>query len=281
MLEEQKLTGGKRAIVDYARKLVINLLIPAFNIIGFAGYAQLVAHLCALAPDVLKSRTLTLVDKAMGSHAKKFHYRGSTFLFDCSFCDEHIKDGSYAFGLIREIFIRDCYLRFHPEAFTNSKTVVDLGANRGVFSVLMANHAKKVVSVEVQPVFAPVIAHNMAINGFSNYATETAFVGYGGDYSGTKGSTITLDELFDKYSLEAVDFLKIDIEGSEFGLFRSPSWLMRVQRLSMEVHPAFGPPADIIAILKEHGFSTIITDETFRVTSGLSQASFIYASRIF
>jgi hypothetical protein len=281
LLEEQKLTGGKCAFVDYARKLVINLLIPAFNIIGFAGYAQLVARLFALAPEVLKSRTLTLVDKAMGSHAKKFHYRGSTFLFDCSFCDEHIKDGSYAFGLIREIIIADCYLRFHPEAFKNSKIVVDLGANRGVFSVLMANHAKKIVSVEVQPVFVPVIAHNMAINGFSNYAIETAFVGDGGDYSGTKRSTTTLDELFDKYSLETVDFLKIDIEGSEFGIFRSPSWLMRVKRLSMEVHHAFGSPADIIAVLKGHGFLTIITDKTFRATSSSPRASFIYASRIF
>lgn len=265
--------------MDYAREMVIDLLIPAFNIIGIAGYAQLVAHLCALAPDVLKSRTLTLVDKAMGSHVKKFHYRGSTFLFDCSFCDEHIQDGSYAFGLIREIFIRDCYLRFHPEAFNNSRNVVDLGANRGVFSVLMANHAKKVLSVEVQPVFAPVIAHNMAINGFSNYVVETAFVGYGGDYSGIKRSTTTLDELFDKYSLETVDFLKIDIEGSEFAIFRSPSWLRRVKRVSMEVHSAFGSPDDILVVLKKNRFSTFVTDETFRPNSDSQRASFIYASR--
>ena len=47
----------------------------------------------------------------------------------------------------------------------------------------------------------------------------------------------TVEEVMDAHDLDHIDFLKMDIEGAEFRIFRdSTRWLERVDNLAMEVH---------------------------------------------
>src|SRR5690349_221358 len=159
-------------------KLRNNLLSRnALSVLGAGQYARYLATFALRLPDIVRCGDLRPVDEAMGGSSRQFHYRGRDFLFDCAFCDEHVKDGSFAFGLAREIYIRDCYLKWHNAALLdNLSTVIDLGANRGAFSALMAVLSQSVISVEARPQFHPVLRHNIDLNHPRRYGIEIAIV---------------------------------------------------------------------------------------------------------
>lgn len=229
-------------------------------------------------PRIVHSRDLRLLDQAIGLKAKRFSYRNSQFYFDCRFCDEHIQDGSFAFGIAREIYIRDCYFKFHPSTvYESARTVIDLGANRGGFSALMAPRADFVLSVEAKAEFIPVIHHNMALNGFANYVIECGFVGSGGSLNETGFPKLKIDELLNRHHLTSVDLIKLDIEGSEFDIFSSPSWLRHVNAISMEIHPDHGDPNLVLDALRHHGFKYVTSDENLKRITDVTNASFVYA----
>ncbi len=263
------------------QKLQNNVLTSsAVAVLGGAKYARFVAEVAVHLPAVIRDGSLRPVDAAMGSNTERFHYRGTEFLFDCRYCDEQIREGDFSFGLAREIYIRDCYFKYQPAAvYADSRIVMDLGANRGAFSVLMAARADFVLSVEAQRQFIPIIEHNMRKNGFSNYAVEEAFVGAGGLLGEGGLRTVSIGELLRRHRIERIDFMKIDIEGSEFVLFGSPDWLGCVRALSMEVHPEFGDPELIIDKLQGRGFLVEAADENLDRLSDVAKANFIYAWR--
>jgi hypothetical protein len=158
---------------------------------------------------------------------------------------------------------------------------MDLGANRGAFSVLMASRAEFVLSVEAQEQFVPVIQHNMQRNGYQNYTIQVGFVGAGGSLATASGSAphLTVHELLHCYNLRQVDLLKIDIEGSEFGLFNSSDWLQHVNAISMEIHPSYGDASIVLGPLKQNGFTFVIADENVKRVTDVKSANFIYAWR--
>jgi hypothetical protein len=257
-----------------------NLSWQAIRVLGLAEYLRFLYLFFSNLPAIFAQRVLTTVDKGMGSKPLQINYQGTKFVFDCFYSDQRIRDGSYSFGIVREIYIRDCYFRHHHKnTFVLSRTVLDLGANRGAFSVLMASHSQKVICVDVVPNFADVIRRNMEINGFQNYIFECTLVGQGGSYSGPVTSVSTIEEIIHRNNLSTVDFLKMDVEGSEFVLFQSPSWLQYISYLSMEVHPEFGDPQLIVDSLKNNGFDYLLTDHMFHSTENMKQASYIYASK--
>ena len=90
---------------------------------------------------------------------------------------------------------------------------------------------------------------------------------------------ITVEELMKIYALEHIDFLKMDIEGAEFGIFHdSLGWLNGVDNLSMEVHNEVGDPREIIERLQQAGFRVTWLDEAgYPVES--RKAGYIYASK--
>jgi hypothetical protein len=259
-------------------KLSSNFSLKAISTIGPYLYTRYVGKFIVSIPKILRTHDLAYLDKVMGERALRFNYRSSHFLFDTRYCDNHIRDGTFAFGIVREIYIRDCYFKFHsPDVFLSSKIVVDLGANRGAFSVLMASRANFVVSVEAQSEFVPIIDHNMAINGFSNYRIHCGFIGAGGVLGEGNYPSVTLEQIFECYGIQKVDFVKIDIEGSEFGLFASPGWLEKVRALSVEVHPKYGVALQILDTLEQHNFEYVLADENLCSTTDEKRASFIYA----
>ena len=248
------------------------------SVLGPTLYARYLAKFITCLPKILTAGDLRPLDKSMGMAAKQFHYQGRTFSFDCQFCDNQLQEGSFAFGVAREIYIRDCYFKWQPPSvYDRARTVVDLGANRGAFSALMTTRAECILSVECGAQYVPVIRHNMSQNNYGNYAIESALIGEGGVFAGTESSRITMDELFCRHEIQTVDFMKMDIEGSEFALFESSNWLKRVNAISMEVHPAYGAPRAILDRLNTHGFTCAIADENLQCVSDAGQASFIYA----
>jgi len=261
------------------KKIQNNLLTTkAVSVLGPRLYADYLGGFLTHLPEIARSRDLHLLDKLMGRAAKKFRYRDTDVFFDCGFCDEHIQDGSFAFGIAREIYIRDCYFKFHlPSTFRDAKTIVDLGANRGAFSVLMAAQADFVLCVEATEAFVPVINHNMQLNGCRHYEIETVFIGAGGDLGTDHTPTLTMEALLRRHDINAVDFLKMDIEGSEFALFESADWLENVKALSMELHLHHGRPQQVLEPLKRHNFQYVVADENLDRASDVSGVNFIYA----
>lgn len=244
-------------------------------------YIRYIGAFVAKVPEIIRTRNLRALDHRIGRIAKRFQYRNIALLFDARYCDEQVQDGSYTFGLIREIYIRDCYFRHFPSAiYHGANVVVDIGANRGVFSVLMAATARRVVAVEAQEHFRPVIQRNMQINGFKNYSIEVALIGKGGILAGSPVSQLTMEELFDRNGLNIVDLVKLDIEGSEFALFRNPGWLNRVRAISMEVHQHHGSIEDVLDEIRRHDVKYVLANEDLDQIVDSKLATFVYAWKL-
>lgn len=230
-----------------------------------------------MAPTLARAG-LQPLDRRMGQSATSFRYRERLIQFDCGYADRIVADGTYAFGSVREILIRDCYLRHLPhDTLERTGTAVDLGANRGLFSMLAAAWATRVLSVDADPAFAEVRAHNARVNGFDHVVIETATVGRGGKIGSDRGCHIT--DLLDVHGLRTVDLLKIDIEGSEYALFDQTAWLSRVHRLCMEVHPEYGTPERIVAALDSEGFTVVRADSAGRRLGPGHAFDYVYAWR--
>lgn len=259
--------------------LMLNFNVRALRILGIKNYILYLFLSLIHLPEIIRAGNLSPLDKIMGLKEYLIHYKGSKFFFDCFFCDE--RSGVHnSFSLIRELYIRDCYFRFHErETFLDSKIVLDIGANCGDFSIMMASHAQKVICIEVQPIFIDLINHNMNINHFDNYSIESTFVGGKGSYKGNIQSKSTIIEILDRNNLVNVDFIKLDIEGSEFELFETPEWLERTKYLSMEVHPIFGDPQMILNVLERNGFRYTAVDHYFKPAKKSRDIFYIYARK--
>lgn len=251
----------------------------AIKALGISSYASYLSQFVRNILRIVRIGNLSPLDKAMGSKVKDFKYRGSNFVFDCGFCDENLAEDSYGFGIAREIYIRDCYFKYHPDwVYRSAKTFVDLGGNRGAFSTLMTTVAEKIVIVECCEQYEKVIKNNFLMNKFSNYSLEKSFIGEGG-MTVSDASVISMIELFDRYELETIDFVKMDIEGSEFSIFRNSDWLERVKSISIEVHAECGRPSEIAEILQCKGFSLRMADENLAEIDYSNSDCFIYAWR--
>lgn len=145
-------------------------------------------------------------------------------------------------------------------------TVVDIGANIGSFTVLAAKvvgPGGRVISFEpVAETFAR-LEENVALNGYGNVECRRAAIddqegtltlvvdpksAWSGAYSDLGGnrSTITqtapcltLERVFRDHDLRRINLLKVDCEGSEYGIFESLSrdLAARIDQIAMEVHP--------------------------------------------
>ncbi len=196
------------------------------------------------------------------------------------------------YPFLRELFVRQIYFR----GFKNLrfKTCLDLGCNIGEVSGLLrqlAGPQGKVVGIDPLPYPGdPVRARALATPGVHlhqglvcnydlrhDYATLHALCEpYGFDAS----QALTVDELAETYHLEHIDFLKMDIEGAEFAIFRDPArWLDKVDNLAMEVHRNSGDPLEIIQKLQQKGFRTKWLDDA-GYPAEPQNAGYIYASKV-
>jgi len=133
--------------------------------------------------------------------------------------------------VIREIWEEDVY-RMEDEYLNRGGVVLDIGANIGCFSVYCASKGAQVYAVEPEPNNLEVLKKNIELNGMQDkiFVIDYGVSNFNGvaviDNSGggstikdnKPGSTIKIisfDDLLAHFSIEEVDVLKIDIEGSE------------------------------------------------------------------
>jgi FkbM family methyltransferase len=138
------------------------------------------------------------------------------------------------------------YETFEMELFrdilTEGMTVLDIGANIGIYSVIAAKHVGqtgKVLACEPEPVNFSILKHNIEQNGFTNVVAYDRAIAdkegtmelhlsktnkghhslVGGDSNDFSSfisvPVITGDMLLAEAHIEKIDVMKIDIEGAE------------------------------------------------------------------
>jgi FkbM family methyltransferase len=183
-------------------------------------------------------------------------------------------------SLAREVFFTGCYEPQETMVIRHlvapGGTFVDVGAHWGYFSLIMAEHlgsSGRVVAIEADPRIYAILERSVALNdlpqvrlvqaaaaaesgilpliGFderdNNWGTSRIAGGSGAVGALYEVPARSVDDLLDELGLDAVDLIKIDIEGAESlalagmyaGLRRG-----RYRRMMLELHPT---------LLAEHG----------------------------
>jgi FkbM family methyltransferase len=162
-------------------------------------------------------------------------------------------------------------------------TVIDVGANIGLFSILAASKAARVYSFEPFPPTFDWLQRNIHENCLENITAYNYAVGAkpesrvlhvqpestanslfaGQDQTGGQEMVVkctSLSEIFEVNNLEKVDFLKLDCEGSEFEIiFETPKEVLKkCDVIVMECHNGVTKfsHADISRHLEALGFVT-------------------------
>jgi FkbM family methyltransferase len=214
-------------------------------------------------PACLRTRNLQSADRFMG--------RGP-FLVTHGIARARLA-GEQVFSGIREIWVRDVYLKNDFLDIPAGALVIDFGANLGNFTNLALAQQKdvRVVAVEPSLSLSKSLQDSVEANGWADRVfIKRAFVGVttevqlrvaeNPDYRGVP--FITEKEFLDEFHIERVDFLKCDIEGSEFFLLQPDSKLLSLTRnLAIEIHECGGSVTNFLSHLRQVGYE--IRDVTY------------------
>jgi len=122
--------------------------------------------------------------------------------------------------------------------------VVDCGANIGIFSRYAADimGASKVYSFELLPSWFKYLD----INTFNHPKITTCL----GNVSPEDWS---LQKIIETYKLYYIDFLKLDIEGGEFGyIVETPDHILhRIRKMAIEIHMSTSPDGHWLLLMLE------------------------------
>jgi FkbM family methyltransferase len=173
------------------------------------------------------------------------------------------------------------------------EVVIDIGGNIGTFSVYAAAvcRASRVIAFEPFPDNYRMLLKNVeqnnlhmitcvnqAVAGSSGVRTMRLNPIDSGSHSLVKGTLertvnvecCTLDDIFQRYSLSKIDYLKVDCEGSEYEILENATArLPQIRRISIEADVISDrKPEDLRRLLEEHGFTVKLFGR------------FLYASRL-
>lgn len=83
------------------------------------------------------------------------------------------------------------------------------------------------------------------------------------DETSDKIDCVTFEDIIKEYNLLYIDFLKIDIEGAEWNVFKNPNleWLKLVKVIAIEIHEEFGDKVFISDILVFNSFNVYFSGE--------------------
>jgi FkbM family methyltransferase len=175
----------------------------------------------------------------------------------------HLRPGTLDRHILLRIFGRDEYhLGGIPPG--SCRTVVDIGAHIGLFSIRAAAISRRVISCEPWPDNFDLLIRNTS--SFPNIAPRrqalwsrrgTATLHLSGNPAAPSllpgladcreripVECLTLEDLFREHAIDRCDILKLDCEGAEYEiLFGAPRELLRrIDRICMEYHRAPGGP---------------------------------------
>ncbi|MGO9934974.1 MAG: FkbM family methyltransferase [Steroidobacteraceae bacterium] len=207
-------------------------------------------------PECLKARNLQPADVRMGSGPFPVNRAGARAQLI----------GPQVFSGLREIWVRDVYLKNDYLAIPRGSTVVDLGANLGNFTILaLAQHDDvRVVAVEPSVALSDNLREAVSKNGWSHrVAVKRAFVGIATRVQSSDAENpdyraapfISEQEFLEEFGIRKIDFLKCDIEGSEFFLLDPNSKLLSITtNLAIEIHAWGGSVPGFLEHLLKVGF---------------------------
>jgi FkbM family methyltransferase len=248
-------------------------------------YGAILRH----APTVWRERKFYSADRDMDGDLR-FRMFGREFSVDVEALSTTPGNPPYSF--FRELFVRQIYFRAFKHL--NFDTCLDLGCNVGVVtSVLkqLGGPASRAVGVDARTYKDNVFRGKMekvpgitivkgVLCGESIRHDPAALSAMCDPYNLDASTATTVEEVMDKFDLQRVDFLKMDIEGAEFAIFGdSAGWLKRVDNLAMEVHNYIGDPGEIVKRLEQEGFGVKWSDENGDPVEPRA-ACYIYASKI-
>ena len=163
------------------------------------------------------------------------------------------------------------HYKYHlpPIQLKSDCTIVDLGANVGYTVAHFANLYPNsyIVAVEMDEENYKMAVENVKYFGQRCHIkhaavwSKTQRVIYDGDgewgfhvvnqkskstMNSKNAQAKTIADIFEEHKLSTIDYLKVDIEGSEAEILRDPEeWLKCVQSLKIEVHPQFDSDATL------------------------------------
>lgn len=184
-----------------------------------------------------------------------------------------------------DIFINRCYDRPNCPV-EEGDIVVDIGSNLGLFSYYsILKGAKKVYSFEPGEAQSKAIRDNFSsienliieqkavssesgILSFSKHKTKSILSGVfsnpdKNEYDVLECECVNLMDYCKENTIEKINFLKMDCEGSEYRIFRSltDDFIKNIDKVSMEYHlSSEGDISYIIERLERNGFSVEVSD---------------------
>lgn len=188
-------------------------------------------------------------------------------------------EGSYIPEILQEIYIEKVYDQFFKDK--KDMVVVDCGANIGIFSLYAAKYAKKVYAIEpskehfetlkkniefnkLDKIITPInmaVSHENGAKDFFHNTNKTMFSlneAVNNTQDKETVEAIRMDTLFDKYDIKGVDFLKLDIEGSEMEVVGGKGFEVAtraIKAIVVEYHKWSGRnPSQLITTLEDYGF---------------------------
>ncbi|QCG87273.1 FkbM family methyltransferase [Azospirillum sp. TSH100] len=233
-------------------------------------------HVLLNAPTVMRQRKFYPADNAM-SGPVEFLYRGHRVAIDVP---PPAPGNAPYFAWLREFYVRDCYLGPFLEKGFRYDRCLDIGCNQGevarVLSIL-GGRRNHVVAVDCDD-FSQ-MAMRRQIAGEHPIEFRRAYIGpLPTGWTADGAEVVEMDALLQRFDGGRADFMKLDVEGAEFGILMVRNdWLQRVDNIAMEVHRDAGNPATIIDELRRHGFA--VCWKGGHGPKPPEDAEFIYASR--
>jgi FkbM family methyltransferase len=175
------------------------------------------------------------------------------------------------------------------------ETMLDIGANVGYFTLLMARYAGrqgKVIAFEPIPAVHALLSENLRLNNCTQVRAEcmaladveasgtmrsepepdspvpfTARLADDGDCEVTVG---TVDGYVEAAGLKRLDFVKIDVEGAEDRVIRGMTRTLRTfsPDILVEIHRDDGTPSETLERLREMGYELSRLDRTGQAPCG-------------
>lgn len=233
-------------------------------------------------PAILKTRKLTALDAAM-SRNMTIRFGKTRMAMPLADIDHILvkHNDNPTFGNVREIYARNCYLE-HLRLKTPLRAVLDLGANRGMFSVLamLALGAEIAVGVEPVEIYAPVHRLLLEANGcdLRRGPRYKKFISSPTAERQSPDQNVSIETILSEQKIDRFNLVKIDIEGYEESLFSEPEWLAYVDNITMELHPQFVDDlSPITKALDRYGFEWLAINQAGEQVP-IQSAMFLYAS---
>jgi FkbM family methyltransferase len=192
-------------------------------------------------------------------------------------------------ALFQDIWVERSYAP-HPFSLGSEDTVVDLGAQVGVFTLWAAAQFPRVpiIAVEPSPESFAILQQNVTRNRLNQVELLEAAAGgrSGMGVLHSRGSIsmhtlyrrdllhstflpvasvpmITLDDLFERFHIVRCGLLKLDCEGAEYETLMNASnaVLGRIHRITMEYHRGLndGTPEQLSSFLESRGFNVTVS----------------------